>query len=453
MTDSISFFGLGKLGLPLAALFARSGLSTLGLDTDAALIARLKAGETPYVEPGLTKLLAEAAPALTFDADAGRAATTNVSIILVPTPSDGVSPEFSTEYLTKACNDLAAVLKGRKSQPYHLIVISSTVPPGTLGNKITPIFEDAFGAHAGKGFGIVYIPDFVALGRVIQDFRRPPYVLIGSDDPVAAANARKLYQRIVGPKTPIRVLSTRDAEIAKMTHNVFLCVKISFGNFLAQLGDRLGGIDLDGISDTLSLDLRIGSGLTRAGAPYGGTCLPRDTAALRHLAGINGLDAPLARAADDINAAQFDLIERALLANDPRSVAVLGLSFKPGTPVTVGSPAFELIARLIRRSVKVFAYDPIPEARNQTSAAFGALVTCCETAAAAWTYADAILVANPERSFVALGTCIPPDRIIVDPWGCIEHPHPRLLRPGRSPLYAKTPNLTPVKEPTSVESK
>jgi UDPglucose 6-dehydrogenase len=239
------------------------------------------------------------------------------------------------------------------------------------------------------------------------------------------------------------MLSTRDAEITKMAHNVFLCMKISFGNFFTQLGDRLGGMDLDAIADTLVLDRRIGSGLLRGGWPYGGTCLPRDTAAFLHLTQSLGLDAPLARAADAINAGQYDLIEQHLLAGSPASVAVLGLSFKSGTPVTVDSPAFEFIARLTKQSVHVAAYDPIAVAREQARTTFGSAITCYDTLAETWKPADTILICNPDRSFAGLGKIIPPDRNIVDPWGCIEDPHPRLVRPGCLPLDARASNPGP----------
>jgi UDP-glucose 6-dehydrogenase len=116
---------------------------------------------------------------------------------------------------------------------------------------------------------------------------------------------------------------------------------------------------------------------------------------------------------------------------------VLGLSFKEGTPVTLGSPAFEFIARLTRQSLRIFAYDPLTEAREQTHAAFGAAITCCQTLAEATAAADTILICRPDPSFAGLSQNIALDRWIVDPWGCIRNPHPGLVRPGRLPLVAK----------------
>lgn len=169
----------------------------------------------------------------------------------------------------------------------------------------------------------------------------------------AGARAAALYGRIVGDRTPPRLLSIQDAELTKIALNVFLCLKISFGNLLAQFGDRLGGADLDIIANTLALDPRIGSGLLRGGTPYGGPCLPRDVDSFLHLSQALALDAPLARALPDVNNAQYDLIERHVLACQPRCVAVLGLSFKPGTAVTTASPAFEFVRRLQARLIEI----------------------------------------------------------------------------------------------------
>lgn len=434
----LAFFGLGRLGLPLAALFARSGLRTVAVDVDAVLIERLRAGEIPGVEAGLQELIVEAAPAITYVTDARAAADADLSIILVPTPSDSSHPEFSSAYVEQACRELCAVLRARSPWRDHLVIISSTLLPGTMAGRIIPLLEAELGRRAGEDFGIAYVPEFVALGDVVSGFQHPPFLLIGSDDAATGARAAALYRRIVAPETPFRFLSVRDAELAKVALNAFLCMKISFGNSLAQLGDHLGGADLDEIANTLSLDPRIGEGLLRGGGPYGGTCLPRDIDAFLHLANSVGIDVPLARASAKVNAAQYDLIERRLLACEPRCVAVLGLSFKTGTPVTIGSPAFEFVRRLRRRSIEVIAFDPTANARDAARAAFGPAITCCDTLAESLARADVILICNPDPSFAALAAEVPANRHIVDPWGCVRDPHAGLIRPGRIPNCAQS---------------
>jgi UDPglucose 6-dehydrogenase len=433
--QQLSVFGLGKLGLPLAALFAQNGLRTVGIDVDIALVEKLRTGKIPLLEPGLEALLAAAAPKINYTTDARAAADTDASIIVVSTPYDSSRAALSSTSVEEACSELCAALRERTPWRYHLVIISSTVLPGAMSTRIIPALEKGFGRRAGAEFGIAYVPEFAALGEVVSGLQRPPFLLIGSDDARAGARAAALYGRIVGDRTPPRFLSIQDAELTKIALNVFLCLKISFGNLLAQFGDRLGGADLDIIANTLALDPRIGSGLLRGGIPYGGPCLPRDVDSFLHLSRALALDAPLARALPDVNNAQYDLIERHVLACQPRCVAVLGLSFKPGTAVTTASPAFEFVRRLQARLIEIVVFDPISEAREAAIATFGSTISSCDTLDESLRRADVILICNPDPDFVAISAAIPADRHIVDPWGCVQGPHPGLKRPGRLPVH------------------
>ncbi len=432
LTDGLAFFGLGRLGLTLAALFARSGMKTVGIDANPALIEQLQSGVVPLVEPGLDALLAEAAGAMTYTSDPAGAADADASIILVATPSDSSRPAYSSSDVEQACRDLCQVLRARVRWRYHLIIIASTLWPGTMSSTIVPLLEAQLGRRAGADFGVVYVPEFVALGDLMCGFEQPAFLLIGTDDDAAGARAAALFQRIVVAGTPVRFLKSRDAELLKVVLNVFTCMKVSFANWLGQLGDRLGGVDIDAVVDTLSLHPRVGVGYLRAGTPYAGTCLPRDVDAVLHLAKSAGLGAPLVDATAEINAAQFDLIVHDLLSGEPRSVAILGLSFKPGTSVTVGSPAFEFARRLLDRSVRVIAFDPIAMARETARTAFGPSLDVYETLDEAIAGADTILVCNPDPDFAGLAARVPAERRIVDPWGWVFGCHPGLVRPGRT---------------------
>ncbi len=429
----LAFFGLGRLGLTLAALYARSGMKTVGIDANRGLIDQLQSGVVPLVEPGLEALLTEAADTITYTSDPEGAADADASIILVATPSDSSEPAYSSSDVVQACRDLCHVLRARATWRYHLIVISSTLWPGTMSSTIVPLLEEQLARRAGTDFGVAYVPEFVALGDLVHGFEQPALLLIGADDEAAGAQAAALFQRITVAATPVRFLKTRDAELLKVVLNVFTCMKVSFANWVGQLGDRLGGVDIDAVMDTLSLHPRVGTGYLRAGTPYAGTCLPRDVDAILHLAKSAGLDAPLVDATAEINAAQFDVIERDVLAGDPRSVAILGFSFKPGTSVTVESPAFEFARRLLGRPVRVIGFDPIGMARESARATFGSSMEVCETLDAAIAGADTILVCNPDPSFTELAVHAPADRRIIDPWGCVFGSHPGLVRPGRNP--------------------
>lgn len=431
MINQLSFFGLGKLGLPLAALFARAGVPTVGIDSDAHLIDRLKAGRVPHDEPGLSELLVEAGPMLAFAHDARGAVETEASVILVATPSDSSQPEYSSAHVEQACRDLCAALSQRRVWRHQLIVISSTMAPGAIGRRIIPLLERALGRRAGHDFSLAYVPEFVALGQVLLGFQSPPFLLVGADDEQSGIHATALYRRITGPATPSRVLSIRDAELAKVASNTFLPLKISFANFLAQLGDRLGGADLDAIAGVLSLDPRIGSGLLRAGTPYGGPCLPRDVEALAHLAQSLGLASPLTQATAAVNSAQYDLILQHVLAGSPRCVAVIGLAFKPGTSVITASPSITLIGRLNECGVPVVAYDPSAEARARALAVPGIVLSCRDTLDEACAAADTILICHADPEFKQVARLVPHHGTIIDPWGGVPDGHPGLVRIGR----------------------
>jgi len=427
---ALSVFGLGKLGLPLAALFARSGLQTVGIDIDAVRVEQLRRGTFAFPEVGLDEIVADATPLITYTTKAEAASATDASIILVST--DGRHPGLSSHQVENACLDLCAALRARASWRYHLIAIGSTLMPGTMANVILPLLERELGRRAGTDFGVAYVPEFVAQGEIAAGFQSPPLLLIGSDDAAAGAQAAELYRRIVAPHVPVRLLSTRDVELSKLASNLFLSMKISFANSIAQIADKLGGADLDAIAEALSFDKRIGTGLLRGGAPYGGPCLPRDVDSFLRLARSLNTDAPLARAAAEVNAFQYDIIEEAVLKCQPRCVAVLGLSFKPGTPVTIGSPAFEFIRRMGERSIRSVAFDPLVKAREAALATFGDGITCYGSLEECVPHADTILICNPDPSFANLASVVPADRHIVDPWGILGDFHPGLVRPGRT---------------------
>ncbi len=431
MVQSIAFFGLGKLGLPLASHFASSGLRTLAIDCDAGLISRLSAGACDFEEPGLGGLFEGARPYMQFHTSASEAGDVDASIILVPTPSSEASPSFSSAFVEQVCDDICAGLKSRPVWQYHLIVVSSTLFPGTMA-KLAARAEAQLGRPCGPDFGLVYVPDFVALGDVVRGFKKPAFLLVGSDDRLAAEKTITLYERFLSPNTVTKVLPAYDAEIAKVAANAFLCMKISFGNFLAQLCHGSQGVNLNGIAEALTCDSRIGSGLLQAGTPYGGPCFPRDVSALVHLAKINRMAAPLAEATARVNEDQYALIEAETLSCSPQRVGMLGLSFKPGSSVVTESPSFELTRRLKRRGIDVVGFDFSSQARQQATSELG--IDCANLISELVERVDTIILCHHDARFRGIAAMAPPTSWIIDPWGCIEDHHTQLLRPGRRPL-------------------
>jgi UDPglucose 6-dehydrogenase len=438
----LSFFGLGKLGLPLAGLFAQSGLPTIAIDRNAELIRDLSAGRWPEGEPLLPETLAMARAYMDFTQSPEDAASTDASIILVATPSSPSQPEFSSARVCEACEDLCRALRTSSVRPRrHLIVISSTMYPGTIGKAIVPIFARHSTTYPQHQLDLAYVPDLVALGQVVSGFKKPPLVLIGADSVAVAERVESLYRRVTAAGTPFRFMPIREVEIAKLACNVFLALKISFGNFLLQLGAQMGGLDVDAIAEALALDPRIGRGLLRGGAPYGGPCLPRDVDALLRLAESVHLAAPLASASAEINASQYELIERTVTETGARRVAVLGLSFKHDSPVTIGSPGVELARRLRRRSLEIVVFDPSSLARAEARLALGCDdVRHAEVLNDCWIDAEAVLICTPAPAFAHIAPNVPSGTWIVDPWGSVLGDHPKLVRIGRGarPIFVAT---------------
>ncbi|MEO8669577.1 MAG: hypothetical protein ABI399_13735 [Bauldia sp.] len=293
MIDAIRFYGLGKLGLPLASLFASSGIRVFGIDTDAGHVETLQADGGRFDEPGLGVLLGLASGNLTFHSAAPKEPA-QASIIHVPTPSSPDAPRFSSSIVEAAIESACkAALEDATPVWPHLIVVASTLMPGTFHERLLPL-----AARLSEGrderFVLSYVPDLVAIGDVIRGFRRPPALIIGADDPGASVMTRALYARVVDRDVRHANVSLAEAELSKVAWNFFFCLKIDFANQLARLADGLGGINVDKVVECLALDARVGRGFLKAGMPFGGPCFPRDVRAMMALCG--GEDSSLATA-------------------------------------------------------------------------------------------------------------------------------------------------------------
>ncbi len=433
MISSINFFGLGKLGLPLAATFASVGVRVNAIDIDADHVRRLDSGAYDFSEPGLNELLRQARPNMSFHRQAG-ADDVDAAIILVPTPSDPDNPSYSISFVVAAvaaaCE--AAARSPATGKPF-LVIVSSTVMLGALEQSVRPILADWAG-RSGRRFDLAYVPDLVALGNVVRGFRAPPALVLAADDDAVRARTRELYDRIVDATVPRVEVGIAEAELIKIAWNFYFCVKVSFGNMLARVADRTGAIDVDKVTSALAKDPRIGKSFMTAGMPFGGPCLPRDVDAMMALVTATGEDATFISAVHASNAAHLDYIVDAVAAANPRHVGLLGVTFKAGTTVTIQSPAFWVIQALVARGIAVTAYDPSPAARAalaQESWASGIVLT--DDLAGLCSSADVLVVGVDDPLYAGIGLRVPATSSIVDPWGRVAVGHPGLRRIGRRP--------------------
>jgi UDPglucose 6-dehydrogenase len=352
----VAVIGTGYVGLVSGACFSEFGVSVVCVDKDAAKIARLQRGEMPIYEPGLDQLVESNVRAgrLSFSTDAKKAiAGADAIFIAVGTPSRRGDGHADLSYVFGAAEEIAAALTG-----YAVIVTKSTVPVGT-GRKVEAILRKA---RPGGGFDVVSNPEFLREGAAIEDFMRPDRVVIGTDSERAREVMRALYRPLFLIETPMLFTAIETAELIKYAANSFLATKITFINEIADLCERLGA-DVQDVAKGIGLDGRIGRKFLHAGPGYGGSCFPKDCLALVRTA--QEAKAPLSivetvvRVNDDRKMHMADKIIQACGGTVAgKTLAVLGLTFKPNTDDMRDSPSLAILPALQRAGAHIRAFDP-----------------------------------------------------------------------------------------------
>jgi UDPglucose 6-dehydrogenase len=381
----ISVIGLGKLGSPLAAVFASKGFDVIGVDVNVAFVDAINAGRAPVDEPRLQELIGNNRQRLQATLDIGEAINaSDVTFVVVPTPSDAAG-RFSNAAVLRAMEGVGAAL--RRKSDYHLVVITSTVMPGSTDGEIRAALERHASRAVGPALGLCYNPEFIALGSVVRDMLQPDMILIGESDAKAGDFLETLYRQSCDNQPAIRRMNFVNAELAKIAVNTFVTTKISYANMLADICDRLPGANVDVVTQAVGSDSRIGTKYLKGATGYGGPCFPRDNAAFGVLARSLGARAELAEATDALNRYQVERVMGAVEARlgDSGSVGVLGLSYKPDTAVVEESQGVALVERLLERGRRVIAYDPkaLPTAKMVVRRPFEAAASAAECVRAA----------------------------------------------------------------------
>ena len=356
----VAMIGSGYVGLVSGACFADFGHDVVCVDLDPGKIERLNAGVMPIFEPGLADLVNRNAAAgrlhFTTDLAAGVAGAEAI-FIAVGTPSRRGDGHADLSYVNAAAAAIAAALTG-----YAVVITKSTVPVGT-GDAVERVLRDA---NPDADFSVVSNPEFLREGAAIQDFKRPDRIVVGVDDDANTARARnvmtELYRPLFLNQSPILFTSRRTAELTKYAANAFLATKITFINEIADLCEAVGA-DVQDVARGIGLDNRIGSKFLHAGPGYGGSCFPKDTLALVKTA--QDADSPV-RIIETVAAVNEQrkrgMAKRiiALAGGDVRgkTVAILGLTFKPNTDDVRDSPAIPIIQALQDAGARIRAFDP-----------------------------------------------------------------------------------------------
>jgi UDPglucose 6-dehydrogenase len=352
----IGVIGMGYVGLVTAACFAEFGVSVTCIDKDKKRVKSLKDGFVPFYEPRLEELLQRNIKEgrLTFDTDISDAVRSSLVIfIAVGTPPRG-DGSADLKYVEEVAKEIASNLDG-----YKVIVTKSTVPVGT-GDRIKKIVSKNLKEQV--DFDIVSNPEFLREGSAIEDFMRPNRVVIGANSQQAIAIMKDLYKPLYLIETPFVITNIETAELIKYASNSFLAIKISFINEIANLCERVGA-DIHMVAKGMGLDQRIGSKFLHPGPGYGGSCLPKDTRALLKMAEEHSVELGIVDAAVRANERQWESmikkIRDAMGSVKGKTIAILGLSFKPNTDDIRDAPSLHIIKKLLKENVKIRAYDPV----------------------------------------------------------------------------------------------
>jgi UDPglucose 6-dehydrogenase/GDP-mannose 6-dehydrogenase len=408
----VSVIGTGYVGLVSGACLAHLGHQVVCVDVDPRKVEMIASKKPPIYEKGLQELLDETVPArLTATTDLRTAVLeSDLSLIAVGTPFDGQLIDL--KYIRQVAKEIGEALKDKPS--YHMVAVKSTVVPGTTTDVVLPILEAASGKKAGPDFGVGMNPEFLREGEAIEDFMYPDRIVLGGIDARSIDALGELYR--VFDKTDIVRTDPRTAEMIKYTGNSLLATLISFSNEIANLcaaqqvdvAEAMRGVHLDRrFSPILKDGTRVTPGFVSyvwPGAGFGGSCFPKDVKALVAHGENGGVPMQLLRSVIEVNGRQpqkmIDMLEKGVGPAAGKTVAVLGVAFKPGTDDIRESPSLPVILDLAARGAKVVAFDPI--ARREAEHTLGEAVSFRDSIEEAIEDASAILLMTAWPEFRAL---------------------------------------------------
>jgi UDPglucose 6-dehydrogenase len=421
--SSVSVFGLGKLGSPLLAVLADKGYTVIGVDVDQKVVETLATGNAPVEEPGLQRLIESNKASIRSTLSISDAVqASGLSCIIVPTPStrDGT---FSVEFVRQVIQGIGQSL--REKMEYHLVVIVSTVMPGDTA-ALTAELQELSDRTLGVNLGVCYSPEFIALGSVIHDLTNPDMILIGQSDELAGDLYQSVLLSMVENDPPVARMNFVNAELAKLAVNGYVTTKITYANTIARICEHVPGADANVITEAIGLDSRIGAKYLRGAVAYGGPCFPRDNVALAKFAGQVGIRARLPLATHQANLDQSEaLLEKvAQFRKPPAKIAVLGLAYKPQTPVVEESAGIRLLKGLNDSGYQAIGYDPLASAAAAEVLEDESLVT--GDLADALGQAAMVIITVPSHQFADLSNVdwerTKEEAIILDAWRILDPP-------------------------------
>ena len=417
---NVSVFGLGYVGSVSAASFAADGHTVVGVDVNPDKVASVNEGRSPIVEKGLDALIKEGAAsgrlrATTSTAEAVNA--TDLSLLCVGTPSRK-NGSLDLAYLERVCDQIGAALRDKDG--YHVVVVRSTVLPGTTHEVVIPTLQKASGKKYGAGFGVTVNPEFLREGTAIQDFRNPPLTLVGHNYKSDAQPTEALYAKV---DAPLVNTSIRTAEMIKYASNTWHALKVTFANEIGNLCKRVG-IDSHEVMDIFCRDekLNLSAYYMKPGFAFGGSCLPKDVRALQYRAKEVDLRMPVIESILSSNQLQIQHALEQVIESGHKRVGLLGFSFKAGTDDLRESPIVILAEALLGKGYELRIYDKNVSIARLVGANKAYINTqiphlsslLCETIDEVLDNSDVIVVGNGAPEFSDALRKTRPGQVIVD---------------------------------------
>lgn len=416
----LSVFGIGYVGCVSAGCFAKEGHTVIAVDVNPTKVGIINEGRSPIVEPGIAEVIADAVAAgkLSATTDSVEAVQqTEMSLICVGTPGKP-NGSLDLRYVTRVCEDIGRALKDKSAR--HVVVVRSTMLPGTTAEIVIPALESTSNKKAGKDFGVAVNPEFLREGTSLKDFYAPPFTVIGAQDAETAAAVQQLYS---GIDAPLHVTPIPTAEMLKYVCNSFHALKVSFANEIGNICKELE-VDSHEVMEIFCHDtkLNLSPYYLKPGFAFGGSCLPKDLRAISYKAKELDVEVPVLAAILPSNRLQIDRALNMVTQTGKKRIGVLGFSFKAGTDDLRESPMVNLIETLIGKGYQLSIYD-----RDVSLAKlFGAnkeyiereiphiSQLMCDSIAQVVAQSDVIIIGNKSPEFQELKTAGREDQTVID---------------------------------------
>jgi UDPglucose 6-dehydrogenase len=429
--QNIAVFGLGKLGACIAATLASRGFQVIGYDVDKRKTEAVKKGLAPVEEPRLQETIEKAGSCLRATDEIEEAILESDASFFVPSTPSLPDGSFSNHFLIPALESAALAIRQQRKRR-HILVVNSTLTPGTSDKVLKPLLEEILKGECGTDFGLCYNPEFIALGDVIHGLLQPDFVLIGESDSLSGELLSQVYKTVNTNSPPIERMSNINAELAKISLNCAVTMKISFVNQLSGVCAKIPGADPGVILKAIGKDRRIGPDYLRPGLGFGGPCFPRDNRLFQYVAKSVGVEATLSHATDMVNDDVNRRLLETVLALCPtdRSIGVLGLAYKPFTAVIDQSPGIWLCERLAAAERPVLAHDYLASLNAVSALPKDRVRICSDPAEILQNGCQTIVITCPwpeYREFfqVNVHQFYEKGTVIVDPWRLLESLMPK----------------------------